>query len=52
MGERDVWFLKNDVASHSWWFKSDEGYEKEWRKKIKGKMWTPPRWLERYKEEK
>ncbi|ORY27905.1 hypothetical protein BCR39DRAFT_588985 [Naematelia encephala] len=48
MGDEVIWFIKGDVARHSWWFKFLERYEKEWKTRIKGKMWTPPKWLERY----
>jgi hypothetical protein len=45
-----VWFIKGDVARHSWWFKFNEGYEKEWEARVKGSMWSPPDWLERFAE--
>ncbi|WWD21417.1 hypothetical protein CI109_105902 [Kwoniella shandongensis] len=48
MGDKDVWFVKGDVARHSWFFKFPEGWEKEWKKNIKGKMWKPPKWFERF----
>ncbi|KAK8847330.1 hypothetical protein IAR55_005187 [Kwoniella newhampshirensis] len=48
MGDKDVWFVKGDVARHSFWFKFPEWYEKEWRQRIKGKMWKPPKWLKQY----
>jgi hypothetical protein len=50
MGDRDVWFIQGDVALHSWYFKSLEGYEAEWEKHIKGKMWAPPAWLKAYSD--
>ncbi|KAL7418343.1 hypothetical protein Q5752_006801 [Cryptotrichosporon argae] len=51
MGDRDVWFLKNDVATHSWFFKSDDGYETEWVRTVKGRRWVVPAWLKEFKEE-
>ncbi|RSH91486.1 hypothetical protein EHS25_009785 [Saitozyma podzolica] len=50
MGDKAVWFVKGDVARHSWWFKFNEEYEKEWEARIKGSMWSPPDWLERFAE--
>jgi len=48
MGDPGVWFIKGDVARHSWWFKFDDMYEKEWRDRVRGKVWEVPGWLERY----
>ncbi|KAK4685573.1 hypothetical protein P7C73_g4576, partial [Tremellales sp. Uapishka_1] len=48
MGDKYVWFIKGDLARHSYWFKPLEGYEAEWRERIQGKIWTPPGWLKRY----
>jgi hypothetical protein len=45
MGDPARIIVKGDVAMHSWWFKQELYYEKEWNKKSKGKMWNPPQWV-------
>jgi hypothetical protein len=42
MGDKEVWFIKGDVARHSWWFKQAKYYEREWKRRVKGKVWDPP----------
>jgi hypothetical protein len=52
MGDKGVWFLRADVARHGVEFKALEGYRREWvRMSGGGRMWKPPKWLEKYGEE-
>jgi hypothetical protein len=48
MSDKGVWWASGEVARHSKWFKPLDGYEREWERRIKGKMWEPPTWLELY----
>jgi hypothetical protein len=48
MSDKGVWWASGEVARHSKWFKPLDAYEREWERRIKGKMWEPPTWLELY----
>jgi hypothetical protein len=39
------------VARHSKWFKPSDGYEREWGRRIKGRVWKLPAWLDQYADE-
>ena len=50
MGDSEVWFIKGDIARHTWWYKTLEGYQQEWRRNVEGKMWVPPKAFAIYEE--
>lgn len=44
MADPKLWFFcPGDIVSHSWHYKFLDDYKRAWTKRIKGKMWNPPR---------
>ncbi|RSH82995.1 hypothetical protein EHS25_005705 [Saitozyma podzolica] len=49
--DEDVLMGELMVARHSKWFKPSDGYEREWGRRIKGRVWKLPAWLDQYADE-